>query len=176
MSSKPIAAHQILDRLANRRPSLPLSMDQIRAQVRLRWAATLFTALLLPFSLFVALTQHTLGLVVLGAVVAVLALVGLVGVGVAWAASRRHAALADWGMRALDQDEMDEFIELADRHDAIQKIVNDTWLMAWGEKGYNLLGRDLVFLRTVVTDYEQVLSRHPEQAAVPYPASQVSPS
>jgi hypothetical protein len=178
MSSKPIAAHQVLDRLATRRPAPPLSMEQIRAQVRLRWAATMFTALLLPFSLFVALTRHSWGLVVLSAVVAVLALAGLVALGVAWAASRRSAALADWGMRALEPDEMDEFIELADRHEAIGRIMSDTWLLAWAEKGHSLLGRDLVFLRSVVRDYEQVLSRHPEQAHVPYstPSAQVSSS
>lgn len=165
---------QILDRLANQRPAQPLDLKQVRLQVRLRWAATAFTALLLPFSVFVALTMHTWGWVVLGTVVALLASAGLIALGVAWAASRKNAALADWGMKPLDELEIEEFIELSDRHVPIQKIVSDTWLGAWMEQGQNLLGRDLVFLRRVVTDYELVLSSHPEQARGPAVISQAS--
>lgn len=174
MPFQPTSVHQVLDRLANQKPAPPRDLNAIRSQVRLRWAATLFTALLLPFSIFVALTMHAWGWVVLGIVVALLATAGLLALGVAWAASRKSGALADWGMKPLTEDEIELFIELSDRHPAIQKVVSDTWLFAWIEQGHNLLGRDLDFLRRNVADYEALLGRYPEQAAWTHPLTQVS--
>jgi hypothetical protein len=174
MSFQPITAAQILDRLANQKPAPPLALKNIRAQVRLRWAATAFTALLLPFSLFVAFTMHTWAWVVLCTVVALLASAGLIALGVAWGASRKSASLADWGMKPLSEDEIETFIELVDRHPAIQRVLSDTWMSAWIEQGHSLLGRDLAFLQRNVSEYEVVLARHPEQASHAYPITQAS--
>ena len=155
--ARPTTVQQLLDRLEHHPPAPPPDMKVVRAQVRLGWAATLFTAMLLPFSVFVGLTMHTWAWVMLAVVVAILASAGLIALGVAWAASRRSAPLADWGMKPLNETEIDEFIELSDRHPAIKRVMSDTWFGAWIEQGHSLLGRDLVFLRHTVAQYEHLL-------------------
>lgn len=162
--ARPATTQQLLDRLERHPPAPPPDLRVVRNQVRLRWAATLFTASLLPFSVFVGVTKHTWAWLMLAGVVGVLASVGLVALGIAWAASRKSAALADWGMKPLSEEGIDEFIELSDRHVAIKRVMSDTWFGAWIEQGHSLLGRDLVFLRATVAQYERLLASEREAA------------
>lgn len=155
--ARPTTVQQLLDRLEHHPPAPPPDLRVVRTQVRLRWAATLFTATLLPFSVFVGLTMHTWAWVMLAVVVGILAGTGLIALGVAWAASRKSAALAHWGMKPLSEEEIEEFIELSDRHPAIKRVMGDTWFGAWIEQGHSLLGRDLAFLRATVAQYEHLL-------------------
>lgn len=147
---------QILDRLGQQKP-VPSSV--IKAQVRLRWFATGATALLLPCALAMVIYTHSWAWWVPGVAIFALALAGLIALGVAYAANRRHGVQAQWGMAPLSPEEMEEFVNLAAKHAPIEEVVSDAWLEVFVRSHSDLLGRDLVLLRQSVYQYEQALNR-----------------
>jgi len=153
---KPPTVAQILDRLRRQKP-VPKSI--IQAQIRLRWLATVAIALLLPCALAMMLYTHSWAWAVPGAAIFLLAMAGLIALGVAYAANRREGVQVQWGLSKLTDSELEEFVELAAKYPAIEQVVSDAWLEGFVKAGSHLLGRDLVLLRTSVRHYEHAVLR-----------------
>jgi hypothetical protein len=168
---QPPTTDQILDRLAHQKP---VPEGVIRAQIRLRWAVTLGLALLLPGSVLLATFSHSWAWRLPAGATATLAMVGLVAIGIGWAANRRQGVDVQWGMAALKETEIEEFVTLAAKHPAIEKVVSDAWLSTWIVSGNHLLGRDLLLLRRCVRQYEAALTR-PHRAGPPSTAASLTP-
>ena len=160
---RPSTVEQILSRLAHQRP-VPTRV--IRAQVRLRWWTTGAIALLLPCALAMIVWGHSWAWQVPGISILAFALAGLIALGVAYAANRREGVEAQWGLAPLTVRQMEEFVNLAARHLAIDQVVSDAWLETFVRAGSDLRGRDLILLRKSVRQYEQAIGEKPVSAPV----------
>lgn len=140
----PISKVEIIERLARHRP---IAAPTARRQVWVRWAATFAMISLLPLavSLFSSSNNRLYSQIAIG-----LAIVGVVGVVVAWlAASKFDAAENQWGLAKLTPKECHELQELSGIDVRVQDIV-DHWLDVWISTGQSPRGRDLALLRRMV--------------------------
>lgn len=141
--------------LSKMRVHQPIPTSQVGMKCALRWATVGALALMLPLGALMA-HQGAHPWDYSGSMAVMLAMLGFWGVGVGWLELRQQGLEKQWGLSPLSSVQCQELQDVVAPYPELEVEV-DEWLSRWVDTGSQLRGRDLVFLRKCVREWEALL-------------------